>query len=148
MKQKLDRAAGGIVFRQAGASLEVVLIATEKYGRPPRWSLPKGHYKKQETAEQAACREVTEETGLEVRVVAPLGDVDYWFVEGGVRYHKYVTYFALAALGGNLEDHDDEVVEARWFEVNEALGVLAYPNERQLLKSSLTALRAAAGQDA
>ena len=62
---RIDEAAGGAIVARQDGGLSVVLIATEKYGQR-RWSLPKGHLKKGETREQAAVREVREETGLDV----------------------------------------------------------------------------------
>jgi 8-oxo-dGTP pyrophosphatase MutT (NUDIX family) len=134
MPTKLDEAAGGIVVARHGNDLRVVLIAVDR-GAVPRWSLPKGHFKKGETVELAALREVREETGLSVEIVAPLSTIDYWFVEKRVRYHKFVHYFLMRAVGGNLSDHDDEVLEARWFDWEDAVAHLTYSNERDLLVS-------------
>ena len=128
----IDEAAGGIVARRENGSVEIVLIATLK-GSTHRWSLPKGHFKSRETNEQAAMREVREETGLDVEVVAPLPTIDYWFVEKGMRYHKFVHYFVMRPVGGRFEDHDDEVVDVRWFPYDEAVRRMAYPNERDLV---------------
>lgn len=131
---KRDEAAGGVVARRDGDGLEVVLIASRRESGI-RWALPKGHFKKRETVEQTAAREAREETGLEVEIVAPLATIDYWFVEKRVRYHKFVHYFVMRAVGGSLEDHDDEVDEARWFAFDEALLRMAYENERALLEA-------------
>ena len=61
------------------------------------WSLPKGHIEAGETAEQAAVREVEEETGIIGRVVAPLGTIDFWFVAEDRRIHKTVHHYLLLA---------------------------------------------------
>lgn len=139
MPVRLDEAAGGIVAALDGDGLQVVLIAVPRPGGV-RWSLPKGHFKGSENDEQAALREVREETGLEVEIVAPLSTIDYWFVEKGVRYHKYVHYFLMRAIGGRLEDHDDEVIDVRWFEAREAIARMAYSNERELLERHIDAI--------
>ena len=90
-------------------------------------------------------REVREETGLRTRIVATLGTIDYWFVEKGVRYHKFVEYFVMTAVGGSLDDHDDEVEEARWLAWDDAIERMSYPNERALVEARkgavLSALR-------
>lgn len=130
---KRDEAAGGVVAERGPDGVRIVLIATAR-GGSVRWSLPKGHFKRDETNEQAALREVREETGLEVDVVARLATIDYWFVEKRTRYHKFVHYFLMRATGGRLDDHDHEVVEARWFPLEEALERMAYPNERAMLE--------------
>ena len=73
------------------------------------WPLPKGHVEAGETAEQAAVREVEEETGIRAEVVAALGTIDYWFAAEGRRVHKTVHHFLLRALSGELCDDDVEV---------------------------------------
>jgi 8-oxo-dGTP pyrophosphatase MutT (NUDIX family) len=132
---KIDEAAGGVVVRLNGGAPGLVLIRTEREG-VSRWSLPKGHYKKRESTEQAALREVREETGLVVEIVAPLGTLDYWFTEGRFKYHKFVHFYVMRATGGSLDAHDHEVAEARWFTWDEGLAVMAYETERALVESA------------
>ena len=146
MRIERDEAAGGVVARAEGGSLMVVLIAARR-DRGIRWALPKGHFKKRETVEEAATREAREETGLEVEIVAPLTTIDYWFVEKKVRYHKYVHYFVMRAVGGSVEDHDEEVDEARWFAVDDALRTMAYENERAMLESHREMIERLVGLD-
>ncbi|MBN9376298.1 MAG: NUDIX domain-containing protein, partial [Cellulomonas sp.] len=94
------------------------------------WSLPKGHIEAGETAEQAAVREVEEETGIIGRVVAPLGTIDFWFVAEDRRVHKTVHHFLMRALGGELSDLDVEVSEVAWVPLDELESRLAYADER------------------
>jgi ADP-ribose pyrophosphatase YjhB (NUDIX family) len=98
------------------------------------WSLPKGHIEAGETAEQAAVREVEEETGIIGRVVAPLGTIDFWFVAEDRRVHKTVHHFLLSALGGELSDEDVEVAEVAWVPLGELESRLAYADERRLIR--------------
>ena len=98
------------------------------------WSLPKGHIEAGETAEQAAVREVKEETGIIGRVVAPLGTIDFWFVAEDRRVHKTVHHFLLRALGGDLCDDDVEVAEVAWVPLGELESRLAYADERRLVR--------------
>ena len=98
------------------------------------WSLPKGHIEAGETAEQAAVREVEEETGIIGRVVAPLGTIDFWFVAEDRRVHKTVHHFLLRALGGELSDDDVEVAEVAWVPLDELESRLAYADERRLIR--------------
>jgi 8-oxo-dGTP pyrophosphatase MutT (NUDIX family) len=130
---RIDEAAGGVVTAMENGTLYLVLIATP-FGKGVRWSLPKGHFKKHESSEQAALREVHEETGLIVRLRAPLETIDYWFIEKRIRYNKFVHYYLMEATGGNLADHDNEVVEARWFDWDEALKKMAYVNDRRMVE--------------
>ena len=98
------------------------------------WSLPKGHIEAGETAEEAAVREVQEETGIIGRVVAPLGTIDFWFVAEDRRVHKTVHHFLLRALGGELSDSDVEVSEVAWVPLAELESRLAYADERRLIR--------------
>ncbi len=98
------------------------------------WSLPKGHIEEGETAEQAAVREVEEETGIIGCVVAPLGTIDFWFVAEDRRVHKTVHHFLLRATGGELSDEDIEVSEVAWVPLDELESRLAYADERRLIR--------------
>jgi 8-oxo-dGTP pyrophosphatase MutT (NUDIX family) len=98
------------------------------------WSLPKGHIEAGETAEQAAVREVEEETGIIGSVVAPLGTIDFWFVAEDRRVHKTVHHFLMRATGGELSDSDVEVSEVAWVPLQELESRLAYADERRLIR--------------
>ncbi|MBK6427086.1 MAG: NUDIX hydrolase [Blastocatellia bacterium] len=140
---KRDAAAGGLVAElDSTGELRIVLIRSRRR-KSSVWSLPKGHYKGSETAEQTALREVREETGLRTEIVSKLGTIDYWFIEKGVRYHKFVEYFVMTASGGDLADHDDEVEEARWISWDAAIVQMSYPNERELVEARREAVVAA-----
>lgn len=111
------------------------MISTQE-GR--RWQLPKGHIEPGETPEQAAIREVCEETGVTGRVVAPLSDIEYWFVEkGSRRVHKRVDYFLLAYVRGDAANFDaSEVSGAGWFTWDEGIGRLSFENERRVVQKA------------
>lgn len=96
------------------------------------WSLPKGHVEQGETAEDAAIREVEEETGIRGRVLAPLGTIDFWFVADDRRIHKTVHHYLLEAASGELSDDDIEVVKVAWVPLPEVGDRLAYADERAL----------------
>lgn len=98
------------------------------------WSLPKGHLEPGETAEDAAVREVAEETGITGEVIAPLGTIDFWFVAEGRRIHKTVHHFLLRRLGGELSDADIEVSEVAWVPLSDLADRLAYADERRLVE--------------
>ena len=98
------------------------------------WSLPTGHVEEGETAEDAAIREVMEETGITGRVVAPLGTIDFWFVADGRRIHKTVHHYLLVAEAGELSDDDIEVAQVEWVPLDDLHERLAYADERRLME--------------
>jgi 8-oxo-dGTP pyrophosphatase MutT (NUDIX family) len=102
------------------------------------WSLPKGTPDGSETIEETAIREVVEETGLEVRIVASLGPIEYFFVQSGQRIHKTVHYFLMEPTGGNLSRHDHEFDEVRWFGAAEADTTMSFSSERDLVARALS----------
>ena len=137
-KSRVERlvSAGGVVYRQESGRLEVVLCGREQ---PVRWSLAKGTPNPGETMEGTALREVREETGLEVRVEAPIGSINYWFADpqGAVHYHKTVHFYLMVPMGGNTQDHDPEFEVVQWFPADEALHALTYANEAEVLRQAL-----------
>lgn len=143
MLTKTQVSAGGVVVRERDASFEVALISV---GEQSRWQLPKGIVGVGETNETAALREVREETGLTAQLLAPLDHVEYWYVsnERGerVRFHKFVYFYLLRYTRGDVRNHDREVNEARWFDIEEAVARLAFANERRVLERARDVLRA------
>jgi 8-oxo-dGTP pyrophosphatase MutT (NUDIX family) len=127
-----EYSAGGLVV-DAANNCAALIGRLDRRGRL-LWSLPKGHIEQGETAEQAAVREVEEETGIIGRVVAPLGTIDFWFVAEDRRVHKTVHHFLLRALGGELCDDDVEVAEVAWVPLDELESRLAYADERRLVR--------------
>jgi 8-oxo-dGTP pyrophosphatase MutT (NUDIX family) len=131
--------AGGIVVRKDGDRHQIVLGKRRRDRDGVTWSLPKGTPATDgtETTEQTALREVTEETGLEVRIVAPVGQIQYFFVQSGKRIHKTVHYFLMETVGGSLAHHDHEFDEVRWFDLGEAEQVMSFPTERDIVARAL-----------
>ncbi len=133
--------AGGLVVdRHTTEVPRAALIARlDRRGRLI-WSLPKGHLEEGETAEDAAVREVQEETGILGRVLAPLGTIDFWFVAEDRRVHKTVHHHLLEAISGDLSDEDIEVAEVAWVPLTEIASRLAYADERALIGKALELL--------
>lgn len=127
--------AGGVVVNTAGEHRRVAIIARLNRGGRTEWCLPKGHPENAETNEQAAIREIEEETGIAGRVLAPLGSIDYWFTVAGHRVHKTVHHFLLQATGGELtieNDPDHEAVDVAWVNIEDLAKRLSFPNERRI----------------
>jgi len=126
--------AGGVVVRQMEGKPFVAVVRV----RGETLALPKGHPFGEETPAEAARREVREETGLEADLVEQLGDVKYWYVRGGKRVAKVVTFFLFRYRSGSVEDHDHEVEEALWIPLAEAPERLAYKGEREMAVAALS----------
>lgn len=134
--------AGGIAYRQMDDEIQVALILV---GPRKRWQLPKGAINANEQVEQAALREVREETGLETELVEPLEKIEYWFYanQGGqrVRFHKYVHFFLMRWTGGDVADHDHEAEEARWFNIDTAIDLLSFESEKSVMRKAKARIR-------
>jgi ADP-ribose pyrophosphatase YjhB (NUDIX family) len=129
-----ETSAGGLVVDGAHRDARAALIGRlDRRGRL-RWSLPKGHVEAGETTEAAAIREVAEETGIQGRVLAPLGTIDFWFVADGRRIHKTVHHFLMLMQGGELSDEDVEVEQVEWVPLTQLADRLAYDDERRLVE--------------
>ena len=125
--------AGGLVLDRSGPITRALLIARHDRRGRLIWSFPKGHIEAGETTEAAAIREVREETGIDGRILAPLGTIDFWFTTEDHRVHKTVHHFLFEAAGGELSDEDVEVVEVAWVPLDEVRSRLGYADERRLL---------------
>ena len=130
--------AGGVVYKNKAAGVEVAII---KVGPVIRWQLPKGIVDEGETPEQAAVREVREETGLNAKIESDLETIEYWYVSGGktgkVRYHKFVHFYLMKYRSGKTNDHDHEVLEARWVPIVDAIRMLSFKSERELVENAM-----------
>jgi 8-oxo-dGTP pyrophosphatase MutT (NUDIX family) len=139
--------AGGAAFRFERENYEVALIAV---GANRRWQLPKGIIDAGESPETAALREVREEAGIETELLAPIEKIEYWYFgdQRGerVRFHKSVHFFLLAYRSGAVEDHDAEVVEARWVNAAEAIEMLAFKGEKAVVEKALKLIGEFAGK--
>ena len=127
--------SGGIVIDFEDSSFPVAIIARYNRGGRLEWCLPKGHPEGEESNEEAAVREIEEETGIARRILAPLGSVDYWFTVTNYRVHKTVHHFLLQATGGELtieNDPDHEAVDVAWVPLNVLGKRLSFPNERRI----------------
>jgi 8-oxo-dGTP diphosphatase len=134
---KSQTSAGGVVFRQNGKKNEIVLISV---GEEKRWQLPKGLVGKGEDAEAAALREVREEGGVETELLDLIDQIEYWYYSSSrgkrIRFHKFVYFYLMRYLSGDVDDHDGEVNEAAWFEINNAVGILAFSSEKKIVEKA------------
>jgi len=127
--------AGGLVIDTTGKLGLLIGRRDQKdsTGKKILWSLPKGHIEEGETPEQAALREVAEETGIQSQIEKNLGIIDFWFMAGGKRIHKTVHHYLFRESGGILAAQESEVDEVAWFPLHEIIDKLAYPDEKKLI---------------
>jgi 8-oxo-dGTP pyrophosphatase MutT (NUDIX family) len=138
-----ETSAGGIVVDVDGDPPSAAVIARINRAGRVEWCLPKGHLESGETPEQAAIREIAEETGILGRVVGSLGTIGYWFAAEGRRVHKSVHHYLLVAIGGRLSvdgDPDREAVDVAWVPMAELGARLAFPNERRIAREASSRL--------
>ena len=132
-----EYSSGGVVYRRNGGNYEFVAVNRPRHSD---WSLPKGHIEPGETREEAALREVKEETGLDARIVAPLTEVVYFFRRGrnhdGALIHKTVYHFLLQAISSEFSVPNSEVSEARWLPLTEARNLLSYENDLEVVRKA------------
>ncbi|MBD0292475.1 MAG: NUDIX hydrolase [Jiangellaceae bacterium] len=141
-----ETSAGGLVIdRLDGASQAVLIGRVDRRGRC-EWVLPKGHIEPDETPEEAAVREVREETGLDAQVVSALGPIEYWFRVDGRRMHKTVHHYLLVATGGTLGTTETEVADVAWVPLDELPGRLRYASERRVVGRVRDVIRDAGAQ--
>lgn len=134
--------AGGVVFRRGEHDVEIVLCGRIHEGL---WALPKGTPERAESFEQTALREVSEETGLGVEIVADLGSIVYGFARPsqGVRFEKTVHHFLMRPDGtGSVELHDREYDRVEWFAAPEALRLMTHRNEATIVRRALEVIDA------
>jgi 8-oxo-dGTP pyrophosphatase MutT (NUDIX family) len=136
MSTEQEVSYGGVVVRGD----EVIVIVPR--GRRRVLGLPKGGAAPGETPQQAAAREVREETGVTAAVRDRLGQVDYSYRRGGRRVDKTVHFYLCEFQAGDTADHDHEVDDARWMPLREARRRLSYPGERAMIQRALSILAA------
>jgi 8-oxo-dGTP pyrophosphatase MutT (NUDIX family) len=124
-------AGGAVLARRGPEEVVVALIATR--GRT-RWGLPKGTVDGEETPEEAALREILEETGLRAEILCHLDQIHYYFRADGTLISKYVDFYLMRYLEGSLSPQLSEIDDVRWIPLHEAVGMTSFESERRVLE--------------
>src|SRR3954453_1166426 len=130
-KTRNEHSSGGAVIDLRDGAPFVAMIATR--GRT-RWGLPKGAVSEGETSEQAALREVLEETGLEAKIIKPLDTIEYYFRVGDTLIRKRVDFYLMAHTGGTMTPQLSEVDDVEWVELSQAIQRASFDSEKKLLE--------------
>jgi 8-oxo-dGTP pyrophosphatase MutT (NUDIX family) len=140
----VEVSAGGFVVSKTDSTL-VALMARFNRGGKLEWCIPKGHLELNETNEQAALREVFEETGLSAEITDYLGDVSYTFNQKGKNVSKTVHVYLMNQVSGELtmeHDPNHEASELAWVKLSELINRLSHVNEKRIAKVALELIEA------
>jgi 8-oxo-dGTP pyrophosphatase MutT (NUDIX family) len=129
--------AGGVAFRWADSEPEIAIVSVKP---KMRWQLPKGIVDEGESPEVTAVREVKEEAGVETERLGLIETIEYWYrsIKYGkpVRFHKFVHFYLMEYRSGDVANHDHEIEEARWVSIDEALELLEFKSEREVVEKA------------
>ncbi len=134
IKKGIAVSAGGVVWRERPEPGEVEIVLVQTPAR--RWSLPKGTPENGEKLDETAIREVSEETGLEVRLEEKIGVMRYSFGGQEARIDKAVHFWLMQPTGGSFANHDDEHIDVRWVGLGDAMKMVSYRNTAWLLQDA------------
>lgn len=140
-KTRNEHSSGGAVINFFDGRPYVAMIATRGGGR---WGLPKGAVSKGETSEQAALREVQEETGILADIVCPLDTIEYFFRAGDTLIRKRVDFYLMQYVGGKLTPQLTEVDDVEWVELSEAIRRASFESEKKLLSAAMEQIESVA----
>ena len=121
--------AGGVVLRGG----EMALVQVTNLKGETVWTFPKGHLEAGESAQEAALREVMEETGWRCKTIKPLITVHYQFSRQGVPVSKSVEWFLMEPLEKVGEPAEGEILSCRWATAEAARKLVRYPSDVELL---------------
>lgn len=127
--------AGGIVFKD-----KQVLVAQNSSIKDKKisfWGFPKGHLEEGESSKEAALREVEEESGIKAEIIDKVGQSKYVFTQNGEKIFKVVTIFLMKYLSGEIKPQASEITKVKWINPQEALKILTFKNDKDLLQKSL-----------
>ncbi|HEX6938955.1 MAG TPA: NUDIX hydrolase [Longimicrobiales bacterium] len=143
-RARIETSAGGVVFRRSDGGGVMFLLIRDPY---ENWGLPKGHVEGEETPEQAALREIMEETGLAgLRAECELPTIDWYFRDRGRLVHKFCHFYLVESRMGEARPQREEgITDCVWLPPDEAIRTITYENAREVLRAAIRAVPAGAG---
>ncbi len=127
---KKEHSAGGVVID----SKKLLIILMNTLGGRKIWTFPKGHLEKDETAQNAAVREVREETGYQCRIKEKIFEAHYSFFRNGFKVDKTVDWFMMEKIGEQgVVETPDEISDLKWLSIDEAEKTLTYPSDLKII---------------
>ena len=137
---KREKSCGAVIACVIDNEKKILLIRHRNGGH---WAFPKGHVEKKETESETALREIKEETGLKVSLDTGFREMVTYSPKPNVM--KDVIYFAAEAKKDHARPQPEEVLEICWKEPEEALSLVTYATDREVLQAFLRYL--ASSQD-
>jgi 8-oxo-dGTP diphosphatase len=125
--------AGGIIIKKDGDGVKVLVTQHSKY---KGWDFPKGHLELGETSEQAALREVEEETGVKAEIIEKVGQTQYFYYEDGKKVFKTVTFFLMKFVEQGVATTAFEVSGTKWLSPDEVEGQLTFKDTKELWRKA------------
>jgi 8-oxo-dGTP pyrophosphatase MutT (NUDIX family) len=142
MVMRAATSAGAIILREVEGKLKIALAQHQRATKT--WVLPKGHVEQGESLEQAALREIYEETGLDnVQLIMHLGTIMRESVKSNGSIEQKTIHFYLAYAAGNQQlpaPSDERFIEVGWFAPGDVINLLPYQEEKAFLREQLDLL--------
>lgn len=126
---KFEFSAGGIVYKKN----KVIKVLVTQHSQHHGWVFPKGLIGR-ETKEEAALREVKEETGISGKIIKPLMPITYWYNFEGEKIKKTVYYFLMEYVSGDTKNHDFEMENVEWLPIDKVEERLTYKSDKEVWK--------------
>ena len=138
-----EHSAGGVVFKkQKTKNKKQILWLICKHSGYHKWVLPKGIIEMRESPEDAAIREVGEETGVKAKIIKKITpDVAYKYTKNGILVDKKVEFFLMEYASGDIKDHCWEMEEVKWVLAEEVLKLLEFPTEKRIFEQAVKTFR-------
>ena len=130
---KFEFSAGGIVYKKED---DQIYILVTQHSAHHGWGFPKGLIDKGEDKKTTALREVNEEGGVQAKIITELPSTEYFYYFEGEKIKKDVTYFLMGYVSGDIEDHDWEMEDAQWIEIDKVDEKLSFKSDKEVFQKA------------